>query len=282
MQSISNLLSKQKTISFEFFAPKEQVLQEKLLGTIKSLKEFTPSFVSVTYSINKNSGPTDIIVKNIAEETTLPVMPHLTCITHTQHEIDTIINLYKKMNLGNILALRGDLPEMNNGISAKDFKNALQLVNYLRQDNNLDIAVAAHPEGHPDAIDQKSDLHYQQKKINSADFAITQFFFEAEIYLKFIEKLNSYNVTTPVIPGLMPPTNLSSLIKMSKINGSRLPKSIKDKLEKLHTRKETEEFAIEITVNLAEKLIANGAPGIHLYTMNNLDLGNKIAKEIKL
>ena len=209
-------------------------------------------------------------------------MPHLTCITHTQYEIDNIMNLYKTMNLKNILALRGDIPEMNNEVSSKDFKNALQLVKYLRQDDNLDIAVAAHPEGHPDAIDEKTDLDYQQQKINSADFAITQFFFEQEIYLQFIKKLNSYNVTTPIIPGLMPPTNLASLFKMSKINGSKLPKSIQDKLEKIRTKKKTEEFAIEVTVRLAEKLIANGAPGIHLYTMNNLNLGNKIAKEIKL
>ncbi|MBI51858.1 MAG: 5,10-methylenetetrahydrofolate reductase [Chloroflexi bacterium] len=281
MKKISKILSEKQTISFEFFAPKQLDAQEQLLQSIKEINLNKLSFISVTYSVSKNSGPTDLIVEKISNETLIPIMPHLTCITHSKNEIDEIINQYQKKSINNILALRGDIPETGQ-FGKKDFENALELVRYLRHNTKLDISVAAHPEGHPDAIDEKSDFLYQMQKIQASDFAITQFFFESSYYFDFMEKLYKQGNKNPVLPGIMPPTNPDALIRMAKINGSHLPKSIIEKLSSLKDKKAREDFAKETTLDLIERLISNGAPGIHLYTMNNVSLSEKILNEINL
>ena len=280
MKNISKILSKQLTISFEFFAPKELAGQEQLLQSIKEINLDKLSFISVTYSVKKNSGPTDLIVEKISNETLIPVMPHLTCITHSKNEIDAIIEQYQKKSISNILALRGDIPDTGQ-FSKKDFENALELVSYLRNKTNLDISVAAHPEGHPDATDAESDFLYQMQKIQASDFAITQFFFEPSYYFDFMEKLYKKGNKKPVLPGIMPPTNSDALVRMAKINGSHIPNSIIKKLSSLKDRKAKEDFAKEIVLDLADKLISNGAPGVHLYTMNNVALSEQILNEME-
>ena len=281
MKKISEILSEKQTISFEFFAPKDLSLQEQLLQSIKKNNLDDLSFMSVTYSVNKNSGPTDLIVEKISNETQIPVMPHLTCITHSKNEIISIIKQYQEKSINNILALRGDIPE-NDHLNKKDFENALELVQFLRNRTEFDIAVAAHPEGHPDGIDKESDFSYQLQKIQASDFAITQFFFDLNYYLDFMEKLSKQGNQKPVIAGLMPPTNADALIKMAKLNGSHLPRSIIEKLSSLKGKKSKEDFAKDIILKLVDSLISNGAPGIHIYSMNNVDLSKRILNEIDI
>tara|TARA_Y100001970_G_scaffold136849_1_gene168374 strand:- start:15767 stop:16612 length:846 start_codon:yes stop_codon:yes gene_type:complete len=281
MKQISKILSEKQTISFEFFAPKELVAQDKLLEAIEKNNLNDLSFISVTYSVNKNSGPTDLMVEKISKEIAVPVMPHLTCITHSKNEIATIIKRYQEKSINNILALRGDIPA-GSQFFKNDFDNALELVEFLRNKTKFDIAVAAHPEGHPDASDKKTDLLYQAKKINSSDFAITQFFFDPNDYFAFMDKLSKQGNDKPVIPGLMPPTNLSALIRMANMNGSHLPKSIIETLSSVNSKQEREEFAKDIILKLVDQLISNGAPGVHIYTMNNVELSKQILNEITI
>jgi|TARA_B110000263_G_scaffold249095_1_gene265658 methylenetetrahydrofolate reductase (NADPH) len=281
MSKISNLLSKEKTISLEFFVPKTLAGQKKLYSDIKNIKDFIPSFSSVTYSVKKNSVSTDKIVKFITNNTNITAMPHLTCITHSKLEIDSIINKYNDSGIQNILALRGDIPKDMLELKEKDYHNALELVHYIRSKINCDIGVAIHPEGHPDASSKATDLSYQKEKIIASNFGITQFFFDENKYFTFVENLKKSNITTPIIAGLMPPANINSLISMSKLNGTELPKNIINGLNKLKNNKDCRKFAIESTVILAKKLLANDAPGIHIYTMNDVSLGIEIAKQLK-
>ncbi|MFB0900496.1 MAG: methylenetetrahydrofolate reductase, partial [Dehalococcoidia bacterium] len=125
------------------------------------------------------------------------------------------------------------------------------------------------------------DLSYQKEKIIASNFGITQFFFDENKYFTFVENLKKSNITTPIIAGLMPPANINSLISMSKLNGTELPKNIINGLNKLKNNKDCRKFAIESTVILAKKLLANDAPGIHIYTMNDVSLGIEIAKQLK-
>ena len=281
MKKISEILSEKQTISLEFFAPKDLTAQGQLLESIKKNNLNNLSFMSVTYSVKKNSGPTDLIVEKILNEKQIPVMPHLTCITHSKNEIDSIAKQYQEKSINNILALRGDIPTSDH-LNIKDFENALELVHFLRNSTEFDIAVAAHPEGHPDGINKESDFLYQLQKIQASDFAITQFFFDLNYYFDFMEKLSKQGNKKPVIAGLMPPTNADALIRMAKLNGSHLPKIIIERLKSLKGKEAKEDFAKDIILELADRLLSNGAPGIHIYSMNNVDLSKKILNEIDI
>ena len=270
MARISDLLARGRTLSFEFYAPKDEAGARRLRRTIAELAKLEPDFMSVTYGAGGSSrGPTREWVAHIREEYGITAMPHLTCVSHTRDEVAKIIDQYADDGVENILALRGDLPAGSTEAPSTDFRTAVELAEFIRQRADFDIGVAAHPEGHPLAKSPEADIKHQAKKIAAADFAITQFFFVPEHYRRFVGKLRDKGVETPVIPGILPPTNLESVLRMSKMNGVEVPREVVEGLERAgEDAAARREVGIATTGQLVEAVQSVGAPGAHLYTMN--------------
>jgi methylenetetrahydrofolate reductase (NADPH) len=270
MAKIADLLHAGPTLSFEFSAPRDAAGAERLDRVLERLARVRPSFMSVTYGAGGTTrGPTAQVVGHIQHDLHITAMPHLTCVAHSRGEIAQIIDRYRDDGVENLLALHGDLPEGTEAVPNEHFHRAVDLVALARERGHFSIGVAAHPEGHPRAAGRIADLEHHAVKLAAADFAITQFFFRVEYYERFVEELARRGVHTPVIPGIMPPTNAEGVARMSAANATEFPDEIRRRLEAagddLAARREV---GVEVATRLCEGLRAAGAPGLHLYTMN--------------
>ena len=280
MARISQLLDAGQTLSFEFSAPRDEAGDERLRQTLARLSAHRPQFMSVTYGAGgATRGPTRDWVRAIREDFAVEAMPHLTCVAHTRDEVAAIIRDYQSDGIANILALRGDLPQ-GAELPPQAFDTAAELVGFIRERADWDIGVAAHPEGHPMAASVEADLAHQTKKLAQADFAITQFFYRAEYYEQFVSQLDARGVQTPVIAGIMPPTNVASVERMSALNGTEFPSGIRDRLERASTQAERREIGVETAVELGRELLELGAPGLHIYTMNFARAASEVASAL--
>ena len=270
MTRIPELLAAGPTLSFEFSAPRDPEGVTRLERTLGRLAELQPAFMSVTYGAGgATRGPTREWVSRIREVHGVEAMPHLTCVSHTRAEVAAIVDSYAADGIENLLALRGDLPSGGEPPSAA-FAYARELAEFVRARAAMSIGVAAHPEGHPLAVSAEADRAHQAAKIGAADFAITQFFFDAEHYWRFVEAMAARGVERPIIPGLMPPTNVAGIARMSELNGIEFPAAIRARLaaagEDLAARRA---IGVEAAVGLGRELLEGGAPGVHIYTMNS-------------
>ena len=269
MTRISALLEAGSSLSFEFSAPRDNDGAVRLRATLRRLARHRPQFMSVTYGAGGTTrGPTREWVSHIRDELGIEAMPHLTCVTHTRSEINEIIAQYRDDGIENILALRGDLPQHTTERPTQAFGTAAELVGFIRKRAGFDIGVAAHPEGHPMAPSPEADRKHQAAKLTQADFAITQFFYRTEYYERFIEALRARGIDTPVIPGLMPPTNLASIERMSRLNNTEFPDNLRACLERAQSASERRKIGVETASRLGQALLDSGAPGLHIYTMN--------------
>lgn len=270
MAKIGDLLRAGPTLSFEFSAPRDAEGAERLDRVLARLARLKPSFMSVTYGAGGSSrGPTAEIVSHIQHDLGVTAMPHLTCVSHTREEIASIIDRYRADGIENLLALRGDLPEGAADIPTGHFHYASEVVALARERDGFSIGVAAHPEMHPKAESREADRDHQAAKIAAADFAITQFFFRAEYYERFVEDLARRGVTKPVIPGLMPPTNVEAVARMAAMNNTEFPADLRARLEAAGDDAAVRRaVGVEAVTRLADQLRSAGAPGLHLYTMN--------------
>ncbi len=283
MPKIADLLAQGRTLSFEFSAPRDPEGEQRLSRTLFRLSALQPSFMSVTYGAGGTSrGPTPEIVRQIIE-LGVTGMPHLTCVSHTREEIRTLLDAYAAMGVENLLALHGDLPAGTTEVPAGHFTRAIDLVALVRVRTDWSIGVAAHPEGHPKAADAASDLEHHAQKLAAADFAITQFFFRAEYYERFVEAMAKRGVRTPVIAGIMPPTSVEGIGRMAAQNGTEYPREIVARLEAdgddVDARRA---IATDEATRLGEALLSAGAPGLHLYTMNFSEPTRTIARNLGL
>jgi methylenetetrahydrofolate reductase (NADPH) len=270
MAKIAELLRAGPTLSFEFSAPRDPAGAARLDAVLERLGALRPSFMSVTYGAGGSTrGPTAQVVSQIQHGLGITAMPHLTCVAHSREEIATIIDRYRDDGIDNLLALHGDLPAGATEVPSENFRHAVDLVEVARQRGAFSVGVAAHPEGHPLATSRDADLDHHAAKLQSADFAITQFFFRVEHYERFVERLAARGVDTPIIAGVMPPTNAESVARMSAANATEFPDDIRSRLEAagddLAARRE---IGVEVATRLCERLLAAGAPGLHLYTLN--------------
>lgn len=283
MTRITDLFAQGRTLSFEFSAPRDAKGERRLSRTLGRLSALHPAFMSVTYGAGGSSrGPTPEVVRNIIG-LGVTGMPHLTCVSHTQEEIGALLDDYESMGVENLLALHGDLPEGTTEIPSGHFTRAIDLVALARSRTGWSIGVAAHPEGHPKAANAEADLEHHAQKLAAADFAITQFFFRAEYYERFVEAMAARGVTTPVLAGIMPPTNVEGIGRMATMNGTDYPSEIRSRLEAagedLDARRE---IAIDEATRLGEALLAAGAPGLHIYTMNFSEPARTVARNLGL
>jgi methylenetetrahydrofolate reductase (NADPH) len=267
---IVDLLAAGRTVSFEFFPPKTDGAQMTLGRTIAELEPLDPSFVSVTYGAGGSTRErTHQVVTWVRKETSIAPMAHLTCQGHTRAEVTEILENYRAAGVENILALGGDPPKDPAEARPSDYRYASELVDHITEAGDFSIGVAAHPELHPRSPDRATDRRMLAAKLAAADFAITQFFFELEPYVRLVNELADLGVTKPVLPGIMPVTNTAQITRMAEMSGAAVPGHVRERLEAAggdpeHTRR----IGVEIATELASDLLDAGAPGLHFYTLN--------------
>ena len=269
MARIADLLAAGKTFSFEFSPPKSAAASMSLGRTIAELEPLGPSFVSVTYGAGGSTREhTRDTVLWVQRETNVPPMAHLTSVGHTRAEIEDIIATYVEAGIVNVLALAGDAPKDPADARPSDYTYATDLIEHLREISDLSIGVAAHPEGHPRSPDLATDRRYLAEKLRMSDFATTQFFFDIEHYLSLVNDLADLGVTKPVVPGIMPVTNIGQVERMAELSGAAFPSWLRERLESGKTPEDVRRIGVDAATELCAGLLEAGAPGLHFYTMN--------------
>jgi methylenetetrahydrofolate reductase (NADPH) len=269
MARISDLLAAGRTYSFEFFPPKNEAGWLSLGRTIAELEPLAPSFVSVTYGAGGSTRTrTHDLVSWVRRQTSITPMAHLTCQGHTRKDIDEILVNYVAENVENILALGGD-PPAGDVSAASDYRHASELVEDVAAHGSFSIGVAAHPELHPRSPDRDSDRQHLAAKLRLADFAITQFFFEVDHYLALVDDLAALGIDKPVLPGIMPVTNVAQVSRMAGMSGTAVPAWLVERVGKAGDDvEESARIGIDIATELCADLLDAGAPGLHFYTLN--------------
>jgi methylenetetrahydrofolate reductase (NADPH) len=280
---IADLLAAGRTFSFEFFPPKTDAAQLTLGRTIAELEPLAPSFVSVTYGAGGSTrSRTHDIVAWVRRETSITPMAHLTCQGHTRAEVAEILANYRSAGIENILALGGDPPKFAADVRPSDYTYASDLIDDVDAAQAFSIGVAAHPEIHPRSPDRVTDRRHLAAKLERADFAITQFFFEAEHYVRLVDELTDLGCTKPVVPGIMPITNLGQVARMAEMSGAAIPTRITDRLDATQDADELRRIGVEVATELAAQLLDAGAPGLHFYTLNRSTATREIVVNLGL
>jgi methylenetetrahydrofolate reductase (NADPH) len=261
--------------SFEFFPPKDQAGEERLWAAMSALEPITPDFISVTYGAGGSTRDRTIrITSEITERTSIPTVAHLTCVGSTRGELIEILQKYKEAGINSILALRGD---PTGGPSAPwvptvgGFSHADQLVELAMEVGGFEVGVAAFPDVHPASQgDLAKDVEVLIRKESlGATFATTQFFFEAKSYQRLVEALAAKGSSLPIIPGILPVTNVKQLVRMSELSGTEIPADVLERFSAIEANQEAvQKLGIEIATDLCEQLLELGVPGLHFYTMN--------------
>lgn len=278
--------SSSSKVSFELFPPKTEQGLENLKKTVALLNRARPKYFSVTYGAGGSlQNPTFDAIKMLKQELAVEVVPHLTCVGVNKAQVKAMLENYLAMDINCFVILRGDLPS-GHGKFDGDFRYASDLVRYIRQeiDAPVTIEVGAYPECHPQAKHLAHDMDNFKTKIEAgADCAITQYFYNVDAYWHFVEQSRALGITVPIIPGIMPITNLDQLARFSKMCGAEIPQWIVRKLESFGDDKQAiAEFGIEVVTKLCERLLAEGVPELHFYTLNRAEPTLSILKNLSL
>ena len=279
----AKLFEKKPVISFEVFPPKPDVPIESIYQTLDSLKELDPDFISVTYGAggSKAGDLTSGICETIQNKLGIPAIAHLPCINETKESVLEKLQSFRSKGIENILALRGD---RNPDIPPKnDFAHASDLIEFIRQNGDFDIAAACYPEGHPEAPDIDTDIVHLKEKVDAgASHLITQLFYNNHDFYSFMDKTAKAGINVPVEAGIMPVTSKKSIERMVSLCGASIP----NRLAKLMARYSGDPASLkaaglEYAIMQILDLIENGVSGIHIYTMNNPDVARYIMEQIK-
>jgi methylenetetrahydrofolate reductase (NADPH) len=265
-------------VSFEFSPPRTEAAERTLWETITRLAPLQPTFFSVTYGAGGSTRQrTHETVERLKKETGIDAAAHLTCVAATQDEIDEVARAYWDAGIRHIVALRGDPPS---GMGGKycphpgGYANAAALVGGLKKIGDFQISVAAYPEKHPDSADAQSDLDNLKRKVDAgADRCITQFFFEADDFLRFRDAAAAANVSVPIVPGIMPVSNFQGITRMAGLCGSKVPAWLAEMFHGLDDDVETRRMiAATVAGDLCRRLQGEGVDQFHFYTLNRADL----------
>jgi methylenetetrahydrofolate reductase (NADPH) len=258
-------------VSFEFYPPKTDDQRAQLRRTVAKLKPLQPEFVSVTFGAGGSTlSYTPDIVRELRQEHGLDGVPHLSCMGGTREEIRHLLDLYRALGCNRVVALRGDLPS---GMARTgDLRYAADLVAFIRAEHgdHFRIEVGCYPEMHPQAEDALLDLrHFKAKMDAGADSAITQYFFNADAYFRFVEDARAMGITAPIVPGIMPISNFTQLKRFSEACGAEIPRWIAKRMAAFGDDADSvREFAADIVAAMCARLLAGGAPELHFYTLN--------------
>jgi methylenetetrahydrofolate reductase (NADPH) len=280
---IHEILRAGPSFSFEFGPPRTEEMERTLARTLEELEPLGPSYVSVTYGAGGSTrARTHDLVVQILRETGMTPMAHLTCACHTRAELVDIVQHYGDAGIENILALGGDPPK-DLDLPPGELEYAIELVRLVRATGDFSIGVAAHPEPHPRSPSRADDRRHTAEKLAEADFAITQFFFDADHYFDLVEGLRAHGVDKPVIPGIMPVTSIASVKRMAEMQGSEFPAWLLAKLERAGDDAEAvRAVGIAEATELCRALLAGGAPGLHFYTLNRSNATREIYQNLEL
>jgi methylenetetrahydrofolate reductase (NADPH) len=258
-------------VSLEFFPPKTDEQRETLEKALPALKTLNPEYVSVTFGAGGSTlSYTPDTVCHLREQHGLDAAPHLSCMGGTRKEIRDLLTLYRDKGCRRIVALRGDLPSGMAGYG--EFRYASDLVAFIREETGdyFHLEVAGYPEIHPQSDDAQADLaHFKQKVDAGADGVITQYFYNADAYFRFVADARRMGVDVPIVPGIMPITNYSQLRRFSELCGAEIPRWVARRLQSFGDDAEAiREFGAEVVAALCRRLIDGGAPSLHFYTLN--------------
>ena len=270
-------------ISFEFFPAKTPEGAQKLRHTSQALAAYAPEFFSVTFGAGGSTQAGTLNTVLDLQSMGFEAAPHLSCVGATQEHIADLLTQYRQHGIRRIVALRGDLPSGMREMGA--FRYASELVSFIREHsgNWFTLEVAAYPETHPQAKSPQADLHAFVHKVRcGANAAITQYFFNVDAYLYFRDAVHR-QVSIPIVPGIMPINNFSQLARFSDACGAEIPRWIRQRLQHLGDDKAAiQDFGVEVVAKLCQRLLAEGAPGLHFYTMNQAEPTLKVLQAVGL
>lgn len=269
-------------ISFEFFPPQTPEGVEKLIAARQRLAMLRPEYFSVTFGAGGSTQDRTLETVFRIKAEGLSAAPHLSCVGSTRDNIRTLLHTYKEAGIRRIVALRGDLP--SGMASIGEFQYANELVSFIRAETgeHFHIEVAAYPEFHPQAKSPRDDLLNFRNKMNAgANSAITQYFYNADAYFRFIEECRRLGVTAPIVPGIMPIMRFSQLARFSDACGAEIPRWMRKTLESYGDDSDSvQAFGLDVVTQLCEKLLAGGAPGLHFYTLNQANASIEILQRL--
>jgi len=268
MARIPELLASKRTLSFEFFPPKTPAANMTLGRTVAAIESLHPDFVSITYGAGgSDRHRTGDVVGWMLGETPWTPMPHLTCRGHRRDDVGSLLARYAELGIENILALGGDPPA--GGVEEPgDYLYAMDLLEDVVAANAFAVGVAAHPQVHPRSPDRATDRRFLADKLRIADFALTQFFFDVEHWVRLVDELAELGIDKPVLPGIMPINNKAMVNRMAEMSAAALPGWLADRLDATDDPDEVRRIGIDVATQLCSDLIDAGTPGLHLYALN--------------
>ena len=271
-----------KTLSFEFFPPKTASGLERLNNIAQAFEVVPAEYFSVTFGAGGSTqqGTLDTC-SSLFDATKTPIAPHISGIGSDKEAILQSLNAYKDKGLKKLVVLRGDLPSGFGSIG--DFPYAVNLIDFIIDEfeNYFEIEVGSYPETHPEAVSPEQDLKYFCEKMSrEVEGAVTQFFYNPDVYFKFIENCKKLGCNKPITPGIMPIVSKGALIRMAKNCGAKLPNSLIKQLDTYSKEDDVKKFGIEYVSSLVQELIKKGAPGIHFYTINQLEPTQQIIENL--
>jgi methylenetetrahydrofolate reductase (NADPH) len=274
----------ERVFSFEFFPPKTPEGMDRLRATWRQLAGLKPRFFSVTFGAGGSTreGTLDTVLEIRAEGH--EAAPHISCVASSRAEIAAQLERYRQHGIRHIVALRGDLPS---GLaSAGELRHANELVALIRRETGdwFQIDVACYPEFHPQTRNAANEIRRFKEKVDAgANSAITQYFYNADAYFRFVEDCEAAGITVPIVPGIMPIANFSQLARFSDACGAEIPRWMRFRLESLgDDRAAIREFGLDVVTALCDRLLAAGAPGLHFYTLNQAGLTSTIWQRLGL
>lgn len=274
----------ERTFSFEFFPPKSPEGMEKLRTTRRQLAQLNPQFFSVTYGAGGSTQDRTLETVLDIQKNGSPAAPHLSCIGSTRDSIRAILNQYKANGIRHMVALRGDLP--SGMVTMGEFRYASDLVEFIRQETGdwFFIEVAAYPEYHPQAPSAQQDLKNFKRKVEAgANSAITQYFFNPDAYAAFIDECRAMGISIPIVPGIMPINNYATLARFSDMCGAEIPRWMRLKMEGYRDDVASiRAFGLDVVTDLCDRLLQQGAPGLHFYTLNQAGPTTTICQRLGL